>query len=215
MDTSGCAKWIQLAAGLAAIGCMGSLAACRATLAPISPEGAQLQDSEDPTHSPLRRYISKDGTRFEASLGDARALPAQFPPHLHLPQSSVVSSGHIRDREGGMTSLILQTSLPVQEISTYYRRSLWGRGWEILSDVEQPDGIRTLVFESPQRPQQMPQQVVIQVGSPRQGPDQTEQRDILILLSTVPAGDYDPSDGNQGDNFPVKGRSKTPPSPPP
>ncbi|MEN9232226.1 MAG: hypothetical protein Q6L68_15110 [Thermostichus sp. DG02_5_bins_236] len=195
-------------AGLAILGGVGSLVACRANPAPISPAGAQLQD---PAHQPIRRHISKDGTRFAASLGDARALPAQFPAHLHLPQSSVVSSGQIWDREGGMTSLILQTSLPVQEISTYYRRSLWGRGWEILSDIEQPGGIRTLVFESPQRPQQMPQQVVVQVGSPRRGSDQTEQRDILILLSTVP--DYDPSSGIQSDDSPVKGWSKTSPSP--
>lgn len=203
MDKSGCAAWMQLAAGLAAVGFMGSLVAC--TPAPISPAEAQLQD---PVRRPIR-HISKDGTRFEASLGDTRALPAQFPAHLQLPQASVVSSGQIWDREGGMTSLILQTALPMQEISTYYRRGLWGRGWEILSDVEQPDGIRTLVFESPQHLQQMPQQVVIQVGAPRQGPDQAEQRDILILLSTVPAGDP----GTQGDGSPVKGWSKTAPSP--
>ncbi|MEN9223114.1 MAG: hypothetical protein Q6M04_11830 [Thermostichus sp. BF3_bins_97] len=176
MDQSRCSRRIHLLTGLGLL--VGSLAACRALPAPIPPETAQP--------NPIRRHISKDGTHFEASLGDMRALPSEFPSHLRLPNTSIVSSGQIRDRSGGITSLILQTSQPLPEITTYYRRTLWGRGWEILSDVEQPDGIRTLVFESPHRPQKLPQQAVIQVGSPRQGPDQSEHRDILILLSTVP-----------------------------
>ncbi|MGQ9838159.1 MAG: hypothetical protein ACUVRV_09375 [Cyanobacteriota bacterium] len=204
----------QLASGLVLVGCLGSLVACRAILSLILPTGGQLQDSQESAPQALRRYISKDGTYFEASLGDARALPEQFPAHLHLPQSSVVSSGYIRDWEGGMTSLVLQTSLPVQEISTYYRRSLWSRGWEILSDLEQANGIRTLVFESPQHSQQIPQQAVIQVGSPRLGPDQTEQRDILILLSTVPTGNHDFASGSPKKGSGVKSWSKRAPSSP-
>ncbi len=142
--------------------------------APVSPE-----------LDPVRRHIGKDGTHFEASLGDTRALPPQFPPHLRLPNAVVVSSGQIWDREGGLASLILQTSQPLEEIAAYYRRTLWGRGWDILSDIEQASGIRTLVFESPPHPQKPLQQAVIQVGSPRRGPDQVEYRDILILLNSV------------------------------
>ncbi len=178
MERNHCPGWMQLFTGLTPGLLVGSLVACRALPAPIPSETAQPD--------PIRRHISKDGTHFEASLGDTRALPPQFPRHLQLPNASIVSSGQIRDHSGGITSLILQTSQPLAEITSYYRRTLWGRGWEILSDVEQQDGIRTLVFESPQRPQKLPQQAVIQVGSPRQGPEQLEQRDILILLSTVP-----------------------------
>lgn len=152
----------------------GSLVACRKMPDPVAPE-----------LDPVRRHIGKDGTHFEASLGDTRALPPQFPPHLQLPNASIISSGQIRDREGGLASLILQTSQPLEAIAAYYRRTLWGRGWDILSDIEQANGIRTLVFESPPHPKKPLQQAVVQVGSPRRGPDQVEYRDILILLSTV------------------------------
>jgi hypothetical protein len=154
----------------------GSLVACRKMPDPVAQEVDQ---------DPVRRHIGKDGTHFEASLGDARALPPQFPPHLQLPNASIISSGQIRDREGGLASLILQTSQPLEAIAAYYRRTLWGRGWDILSDIEQANGIRTLVFESPPHPKKPLQQAVVQVGSPRRGPDQVEYRDILILLSTV------------------------------
>ncbi|MFS8855423.1 hypothetical protein NW844_08115 [Synechococcus sp. H55.2] len=161
----------------------GSLMACRQRAAPVSPE-----------LDPVRRHIGKDGTHFEASLGDTRALPPHFPPHLQLPNAAVVSSGQIWDRGGGLASLILQTSQPLEEIAVYYRRTLWGRGWDLLSDLEQANGIRTLVFESPPHPEQSLYQAVIQVGSPRRGPDQVEYRDILILLSTVaPVGKAQPA----------------------
>lgn len=62
----------------------------------------------------------------------------------------------------------MQTSQPLEAIAAYYRRTLWGRGWDILSDIEQANGIRTLVFESPP-PQKPLQQAVVQVGSPVAG----------------------------------------------
>ncbi|MEN9201739.1 MAG: hypothetical protein Q6K80_00030 [Thermostichus sp. DG_1_6_bins_120] len=197
-------------AGLALLG--GVAVACRTTPVFFSREVVPLTQTEGvQPQKAIRQHISKDGTRFQASLGDTFALPAHFPAYLQLPGAIVISSGQIWDREGGISSLLLQTSLSGQEIGTYYRRHLWGRGWEILSDIEQPGGIRTLVFESPQRLPQMSQQVVIQVGSPRQGTDPTQQRDILILLSTVPTGDP----GIRSEGSPVKGWSKSTPFPSP
>ena len=161
------------------------LAACR-PLPDAPPSEAAQAD-------PVLRHVGEDGTHFEASVGDTRALPPHFPQQLRLPNATVVSSGQIWDQEGGLASLILQTSQPLSEIAAYYRRTLWGRGWDLLSDIEQADGIRTLVFESPPHPEKSPQQAVIQVGSPRRGPDQAEYRDILILLSTVdPVGEAQP-----------------------
>ncbi|HIK21620.1 MAG TPA: hypothetical protein IGR15_11340 [Synechococcus sp. M44_DOE_062] len=168
---------MPILAGLAFGLLAGSLVACRQMPAPVDPE----LDRQDL----VRRHIGKDGTHFEASLGDTRALPPQFPHHLQLPNAAIISSGQIRDREGGLASLILQTSQPLEAIAAYYRRTLWGRGWDILSDIEQANGIRTLVFESPPHPEKPLRQAVVQVGSPRRGPDQVEYRDVLILLSTV------------------------------
>ncbi len=200
-------RWQQLAAGLGAGACLGSLLAAGVPLASQPWDVEKAENPADGASPPslFRRHLSKDGTHFQASLGDTRALPDHFPDYLHLPQSSVVSSGHLQDREGSLTSLLLQTALPVQEIRAYYRRNLWGRGWEILSELEQADGIQTLVFESPRRPNQLLQQAVIQVGSL----NQRQHRDILILLSTV----FDPDTPRQ--QLPVKGWSKTPSFPPP
>ncbi len=177
-----CPGQVQLLAWLS----LALLAACRPLPEPPPSEAAPLD--------PVLRHIGEDGTHFEASVGDTRALPPHFPPQLQLPEAAVLSSGQIWDQEGGLASLLLQTSQPLEEIAAYYRRTLWGRGWDLLSDLEQADGIRTLVFESPPHPEQSLHQAVIQVGSPRRGPDQVEYRDILILLSTVaPGGEAQPA----------------------
>lgn len=177
-----CPGQVQLLAWLS----LALLAACR--------PWPDASPSEAAPPDPVLRHIGEDGTHFEAAVGDTRALPPHFPHQLRLPDATVISSGQIWDQEGGLASLILQTSQPLSEIAAYYRRTLWGRGWDLLSDLEQAGGIRTLVFESPPRPDRPPQQAVIQVGSPRRGPDQVEYRDILILLSTVvPGGEAQPA----------------------
>jgi hypothetical protein len=177
-----CPAQVQLLAWLAPV----LLTACRLLPSTEPPAAAQPD--------PVLRHIGEDGTHFEASVGDTRALPPHFPQQLRLPNATVVSSGQIWDQEGGLASLILETSQPLEEIAAYYRRTLWGRGWDLLSDVEQAKGIRTLVFESPPRPDRPLQQAVIQLGSPRRGPDQVEYRDILILLSTIaPVGEAPPA----------------------
>jgi hypothetical protein len=137
-----CPAQVQLLAWLAPV----LLTACRLLPSTEPPAAAQPD--------PVLRHIGEDGTHFEVSVGDTRALPPHFPQQLRLPNATVVSSGQIWDQEGGLASLILETSQPLEEIAAYYRRTLWGRGWDLLSNVEQANGIRTLVFESPPPPRQ-------------------------------------------------------------
>ncbi len=123
-------------------------------------------------------HYAKDGTRFKTARDTTDALPHHFPSYLILPESTILSSGQIQDRAGGVASLLLRTSLSKTELLDHYREGMWFRYWDLLSEIT-PEDSHLLTFEYTHPEASRYQQAVIQISSSSVHPD----HEILILYS--------------------------------
>lgn len=162
-------------------------------------------------------HYAKDGTRFQTALHTTAALPYHFPEYLILPEATILSSGQIEDRMGGVASLLLQTDRTQTELLDHYREGMWFRYWDLLSEVT-PEETHQLTFEYVHPEATRYQQAVIQISTPSTQPDLYE---VLILFSydtptetwaNYPQKSSDPI-ADQAAEIPALARSNTLPSP--
>lgn len=124
-------------------------------------------------------HYAKDGTCFKTARDTPAALPHHFPDYLILSEATILSSGQIQDRAGGVASLLLQTPLSKTELLDHYREGMWFRYWDLLSEIT-PEDSHLLTFEYTHPEATRYQQAVIQISSSSRHPDLFE---ILILYS--------------------------------
>lgn len=124
-------------------------------------------------------HYAKDGTRFKTVQDSVEALPHHFPEYLILPESTILSSGQIEDRAGGVASLLLRTSLSKIELMDHYREGMWFRYWDLLTELT-PEDSHILTFEYVHPESTRYQQAVIQISTPSA---HSQTHEILILYS--------------------------------
>lgn len=135
--------------------------------------------------SAITTHYAKDGTQFITAAGNTQALPDHFPEHLLFPEATLLSSGHIWNRAGGVASLLLRTTVAEAELLDHYRQGLWFHHWDLLSEGIQ-DNSRLLTFEYTHPEARRYQQVVIQIAA---SATQPQTHEVLVLLSyETPAG---------------------------